>query len=166
MKLSNVVRIPSRVYEIVTDVSDKEAKYETALMLSAVSVIVLSLADLMLIQNRSFTLFVETFDLIVCGAFAIDLYRKYKRVDKKKGFFWSHIVEIVSIVPFDFVFRAFRLVRLLRYFKLGRLSKLGRLGNLLNKIITKFATPSVLRYKRYKNIIFARGLEEDDSTGE
>lgn len=157
------LKIPVNIYHIIVSVDSKKAIYETFLMLLAILVIILTFFDLFWINHRGFTLFVEIFDLVVCGIFALDLFIKYHSQNTKKGFFKNHIIEIISIIPLDFVFRFFRLLKIFRFVKLSRLSKMGRLGNLINKMLTKFANPSMLRYKRYKNILFSKGLENDEN---
>ncbi len=163
VKAKKYFGIPKVLYNEFADISNKEAVYETVIIGLTVLVLSLSALDFFLMTSLRYTSFVEIFDLLVCGIFALDLGRRYK---KTKGeistatFVKRHGIEIFAIIPLDVAFRAFRLVRIFRFARLGRLSKLGRVGNMLMKFINKFANPSYLRYKRFKTLIQAKGIKD------
>lgn len=163
-KARKYLGIPRVLYKKFIDISDKEAIYESVIIGLTVLVLSLSALDLFLVTSLAFTSFVEIFDLMVCGVFAFDLWRRYK-IEKKDlstmAFIKKHGIEIFAIIPLDVAFRAFRLVRILRFARLGRLSKLGRAGNLALKFLNKFANPSYLRYKRFKSLIQAKGMKDE-----
>lgn len=146
------------------DVSSKEAIYESVLIFATILILALSTIDMFFIHNLTFTKFVEILDLIICAAFATDLFLRYKKSKQhltKLQFIKSNFIELFAIIPLDVAFRAFRLVRIFRLARLSRLSRLGRVGNLMLKFINKFANPSYLRYKRFKTLIQAKGMEEE-----
>ncbi len=163
-KARKYLGIPKVLYKKFMDISNKEAIYESVIIGLTVLVLSLSALDLFLDTSVVYTSFVEIFDLLVCGVFAVDLWRRY-RIEKKElstfAFIKKHGIEIFAIIPLDVAFRAFRLVRILRFARLGRLSKLGRAGNLALKFLNKFANPSYLRYKRFKSLIQTKGMKDE-----
>jgi len=165
-KVRKYLGIPKVLYKKFIDISDKEAVYESVIIGLTVLVLSLSALDLFLVTSVAYTSFVEVFDLMVCGVFAMDLWRRY-RVEKKElstfMFIKKHGIEIFAIIPLDVAFRVFRLARILRFARLGRLSKLGRVGNLVLKFLNKFANPSYLRYKRFKSLMQAKGMKDESS---
>ena len=161
-KTKKYISIPKVLYRKFIDVSDREAVYETVIIGLTLLVLLFSALDFFLATSVGYTSFVEIFDLFVCGIFALDLARRYKKTKGRismSTFVKRNGIEIFAIIPLDVAFRAFRLVRLFRFAKLGRLSKIGRAGNLFLKFFNKFANPSYLRYKRFKTLIQAKGIK-------
>lgn len=78
--------------------------------------------------------FMSIFDLCVCFLLFLNLIELYKNSDKKLfGFIKSHILDILSIIPFNFiflrffaVFRVIRLISLLQIFQVFKVYSIKR----------------------------------------
>lgn len=164
--VNKFIKIFKTLYLILTTNSNVQQKVETFMVLLVLLILSLSLADTFLIDDLRFSAFVEIFDFIVCGIFAIDLYFRFKRWEGKSlGFFKSSWIEIIAIIPLDIVFRFFRLARLFRLIRLSRISRLGRFGNTVIKLIrmaemSLFKGGSYFRFKRFKNLLFGYGTSK------
>ncbi|SDY66032.1 ion transporter [Tindallia californiensis] len=172
-KIKDIFRAYKTLLTIITDISDKTAIYETVMALLIVLVLGLSFLDIFVIDNRRFSLYVETFDLAVCAIFAIDLSLRYRASTSKKSFFKKSWIEILAIIPFDVVFRAFRIVRIVRVAKITRASRIGRFVNTFTKVfrnierlpmIAKMANPQYFRYKRFKKLLFGYGKSKSEDS--
>lgn len=162
-KIQKYLGIPKVLYNKFADLSNKEAIYESVIIGLTILVLGLSALDVFLVTSIAFTSFVEVFDLLVCGVFGLDLWKRYKNKSEEittKAFIKKNGIEIFAIIPLDVAFRAFRLVRIFRLAKIGGLAKLGRGGNLALKFFNKFANPSYLRFKRFKTLIQAKGMKD------
>ncbi len=133
----------------------KDEKIETAMIFLIILIMVLSLLDVFIIDNIVFTAYVEVIDLIVCGIFAVDLFKRYmNRKGSKLDFFKKSWLEIIAIIPLDMVFRYFRLARIFRVLKIGRFAKMGRFANTFMKI---FKSSGFIRYKRFSKLLMGYG---------
>ncbi|RQD67507.1 MAG: ion transporter [Tindallia sp. MSAO_Bac2] len=157
--------------EIIVNVSSKTAIYETVMALLIVLVLGLSFMDIFIIEDPSFSLWVEVFDLVVCGIFAVDLAIRYRHATAKKEFFKKSWIEILAIIPFDVLFRVFRIFRLVRVLRLTRASRIGRFLNTFSKVLrnveripifAKLLNPQYFRYKRFKKLLFGYGKSKSD----
>ncbi|MDR5659642.1 hypothetical protein RH915_09055 [Serpentinicella sp. ANB-PHB4] len=146
--------------------STVKQKVETLMVVLALSIMALALADTFLVDNLAFTRFVEVFDLLVCGVFLIDLIYRYKYWEKsKKDFIKTSWIEMIAVIPFDIVFRFFRIARLLRVAKISRVSKLNRIPNILLKLtrslevsfLSFLKSGSYARFKRFNKLVFGFG---------
>lgn len=66
--------------------------------------------------------FVNFLDWIIWGIFVIDYFYFFIRAESKWGYFKTHLIELIAIVPFGSGFRlarGLRLVRLLRFTAIG-----------------------------------------------
>ncbi|TGA96939.1 two pore domain potassium channel family protein [Sporolactobacillus shoreae] len=66
--------------------------------------------------------FVNLLDWIIWGIFVIDYFYFFIRAESKWGYFKTHLIELIAIVPFGSGFRlarGLRLVRLLRFTAIG-----------------------------------------------
>lgn len=178
----NSLKAYRKLVDIIINVDNRTAIYETIMALLIVTILVLSFLDIFFIQNPKFTGYVEVFDLIICLVFGIDLYIRYKHVEDKKLFFKRSWIEMLAIIPFDVLFRVFRIFRLIRVMKLTKVSRVGRFANTFTKIlrniervpfissgISKTLNPQYFRYKRFKKLLFGYGkskMEEDEDKKE
>ena len=162
LKVKKYAALPKVLYKDVKSMDSRQEVYETCMVMLVLAVIVLSLIDTFATTSIGFTKYVEVFDLFVCAIFAVDLTVRYRKTEKKKEFFKSSWLEMIAIIPFDVVFRVFRIVRIVRLARLGRFSKLIRSLNTICKLeklplLTKAASPSYVRYKRFNKLLLGYG---------
>ncbi len=157
--------------DIIVNISSKTAVYETVMALLIVLVLGLSFMDIFVIEDPAFGLWVEAFDLIVCGIFAVDLVIRYRHTTVKKEFFKKSWIEILAIIPFDVLFRVFRIFRLVKVLRLTRASRIGRFLNTFSKVLrnveripifAKLFNPKYFRYKRFKKLLFGYGKSKSE----
>lgn len=174
-KIHGVFKAYKTLLTIITNISDKTAIYETVMALLIILVLGLSFLDIFVIESKQFSLYVEVFDLIVCVIFGIDLTIRYRASTSKKSFFKKSWIEILSIIPFDVVFRAFRIVRIIRVARITRASRIGRFVNTFTKVfrnierlpmVAKMANPQYLRYNRFKKLLFGYGKSKSEEEEE
>lgn len=66
--------------------------------------------------------FVNTLDWVIWGIFVIDYFYFFIRAESKWGYFKTHLIELIAIIPFG---SGFRLARGLRVIRLLRLTAIG-----------------------------------------
>jgi len=99
----------------------KSLVYEISFAVLALIAIISAFADILdKIPAQYFNTYL-IIDNIILAIFAIDYVYRFIKAEDKKQFVRSNIPDLVSIIPFNSLFRAFRFVRLLRVLKLLRL---------------------------------------------
>lgn len=89
-------------------------------------------------------------DNVIWIIFCIDYFTRLVASKKKWVFFKKNIVDLVSIIPFNSLFKALRVVKIFRVVKLARLSKLVRVTVLMAKFKLK-----INRFLETNNFIYA-----------
>ena len=96
------------------------------LMMDFIFIVLITFFDL----STSQLLFMVSFDLFICLLLFIHLCFDYKDYDKGNlSFIKEHFFDIVSIIPFDFIFlrflAVFRIVRFLQFFQIFKILRVG-----------------------------------------
>lgn len=104
----------------------KKAVYEVSMAFLAIIAVVLVIMDL----EQGLNSFARNVDISLLIIFTVDYFvRLYLASDKRK-FFKSNVFDLISILPFNAVFRAFRIFRVVKIAKLARVTKLLKLSRL------------------------------------
>lgn len=121
IKIQNTEKKYSLAYEIVIII----------LAVIAVSITLLDLTSVITLSPGSFLYWLEFLILIV---FVIDYFTRLFFSKEKKEFFKRNIFDLISIIPFNSmfrIFRAFRLFRVLKITKVFRLTKITKMTRLV-----------------------------------
>ncbi len=112
----------------------------TLIQLKNVILILLIIIDLIFIISISFfdigiedLVFMAYFDLFVCFILFLNLISLYMQSnDSLLKFIRSHIIDIISIIPFNFIFlrylAVFRIVRILQFFQIIRVFNIKKIN--------------------------------------
>ncbi len=107
-----------------------DERKKTLIQLKNVLLILLIVIDLMFIISITFfeidvedLVFMAYFDLLVCFILFLNLLDMYRRSDVSPlKFIRTHIIDIISIIPFNFIFlrylAVFRIFRILQFFQI------------------------------------------------
>lgn len=97
--------------------------YDITISLLAVFAVLFAIIDLSSGLNE----WQAILDQIILIVFIVDYFVRLYLSTNKKNFFKNNILDLISIIPFNSLFRAFRIVKITRLFKLTKLTKLSRL---------------------------------------
>lgn len=115
-------------------------KRKTLIQLKNVIIIILIIIDLVFIISISFfnlniedLVFMAYFDLFVCFILFLNLISLYRRSNETLlNFIKSHIIDIISIIPFNFIFlrylAVFRIFRILQFFQIIRVFNIKQIN--------------------------------------
>lgn len=115
------------------DLPIKNKKIKTLVQLKNVILILLIIIDLLFIISITFFTislddleFMADFDLFVCIILGLNLIGMYHFSDETPSqFLKSHVIDIISIIPFNFIFfrylAVFRIFRILQFFQVIRI---------------------------------------------
>lgn len=103
--------------------------YDTAVMLLAVSSIIMAIMDICGKVGSDAAAF-YTADMIILIIFAVDYIVRFCLAPKKGVFFKENFFDLLAILPFDRLFSFFRFARIFRFAKILKFSKLAKLSKL------------------------------------
>lgn len=101
----------------------KELLYELVMFTFAILVGVLLYYEYFVTLSIEQKLIVKKLDLIILSVFIFDYLFRFIKADSKKTFMKQNIIDLISIIPFDMLFRTIRLLRLLRVLRIIRIVK-------------------------------------------
>ncbi|TYQ18014.1 UNVERIFIED_CONTAM: hypothetical protein Cloal_0410 [Acetivibrio alkalicellulosi] len=170
--IKKFIKIFTTLFDMLIHTKTLQEKVETVMIILVLLVLGLALADTFLIDNLVFSQFVEIFDFVVCGIFALDLFFRYKRwKGSNLSFVKATWIEMISIIPLDIAFRFFRIARLFRLIRVSRLARFGRFGNTFMKLVRMAEMSltkggSYIRFKRFKKLLFGYGKSKSEDTSQ
>lgn len=98
--------------------------YEIAMALLALIVVLMLTIDLSCNLPQSISSTFNIVDNSILVIFAIDYFVRFFFAENKKIFFKNNIIDLISIVPFNYAFQATRLLRLSKLIRLTKFIKL------------------------------------------
>ena len=119
----------------------EDNRKKTLVQLKNVILILLIIIDLIFILSISFfnldiedLVYMAYFDLFVCFILFLNLISLYRNSDKTPlQFIKEHIIDIISIIPFNFIFlrylAVFRIVRILQFFQIIRIFNIKKVNS-------------------------------------
>lgn len=141
--------------------------YKILMILLSLSIMFLSIWDLIFGLNKKIIDFVNKFDLIIMAVFIIDLFVNLKLAENKKQFIKLSIIEIIIITPFTVLLKIPGLLKKSTGIKIPRgdriiyIDKYPRLKGFINILLSQkfmlksFAfimKPSVTRTAKFFNL--------------
>ncbi|MBM7870125.1 voltage-gated potassium channel [Clostridium pascui] len=106
----------------------------TILTIIAIVIVVLNYFT----QQKSYEVYVfNIIDTVILVVFALDYFIRLILSQNKLHFFKNNIIDLISIIPFNYLFQTARILRIIKFIKLSKLTKLTSLFRAL-VLIRKF----------------------------
>jgi voltage-gated potassium channel len=102
-----------------------------------IAMIILACISVSTIFISSNNLIFEIIDNVIIVIFIIDYVLRFAFSKDKKEFFKNNIIDLISSLPFNTLFKALRVFKIFRLIKLTKLAKLSKLIALFTRIIKK-----------------------------
>ena len=99
----------------------KSMKYELFMIFLALGATISALMQLNLTLGSEVSRILIGLDAFIWVVFVLDYSVRFLKSESKREFVLTHKLELLTIIPFDSVFRAFRLVRWVKLLKLLKL---------------------------------------------
>ena len=103
----------------------KSMKYELFMIVLALGATISALMQLNLTLDPEVSRILTGLDALIWVVFVLDYSVRLLKSESKREFVLTHKLELLTIIPFDSLFRAFRLVRLVKLLKLLKLVKVA-----------------------------------------
>ncbi|PRR84069.1 potassium channel family protein [Clostridium vincentii] len=120
--------------------------YEIGMALLAIGVVVILVIDLSYNLPQNIAIIFSIIDNMILGIFAIDYFTRLFLAKDKAKFVKSNIIDLISIIPFNFAFQSIRILRLSKLLKFVKLFRAVSLILKFKSYIDKFLKTNNFNY--------------------
>jgi len=120
--------------------------FMASMALIVIAIMILQEASFISIYTKGILSYIDAVILII---FVVDYFTRFFLAKSKWVFIKNNIPDLLSIIPFDSIFRAIRILKVFKLIRFAKATKLIRLGVLLSKL-----NKSMKRFLQTNNFIY------------